>query len=74
MPVEELVVDSATDTSNGSTRMAQVEKKFVRLRDEWKAQRGHEPSTMKAVLLPVMKKYVLNDKMRRRVKDILGEA
>jgi hypothetical protein len=35
-----------------TTNQASLEMKFLRLRDEWKTQRGHEPSTMKAVLLP----------------------
>src|SRR5437879_6063995 len=29
-----------------------AKKKFLRLRDEWKSQRGHESSTMKLVLFP----------------------
>ena len=36
----------------------QVGKKFTRLRDEWKAQRGHEPSTMKVVMLPAYQKII----------------
>ena len=35
-----------------------IEKKFIRLRDEWKRQRGHEPSTMKVVLLPAYQSII----------------
>ena len=35
-----------------------AEKKFNRLRDEWKAKRGHEPSTMKIILIPAFQKII----------------
>ena len=35
-----------------------AEKKFNRLRDEWKAKRGHEPSTMKLILIPAYQKII----------------
>jgi hypothetical protein len=48
----------AIDERNGKDRAVQIERKFMRLRDEWKAQRGHEPSTMKSVLLPAYQKII----------------
>jgi hypothetical protein len=48
----------AIDELNGKARAAQIEKKFIRLRDEWKTQRGHESSTMKSVLLPAYQKII----------------
>ncbi len=35
-----------------------LEKKFARLRDEWKSQKRHEPSTMKTVMLPAYQKII----------------
>ena len=35
-----------------------VEKKFLRLRDEWKSKRGHEPSTMKVMMLPAYQQII----------------
>jgi hypothetical protein len=60
MSVDQLESDLGVDASeqNGKARAALIEKKFVRLRDEWKGQRGHEPSTMKAVLLPAYQKII----------------
>ncbi len=49
---------AGTVEQNGKTRSAEIEKKFLRLCDEWKAQRGHEPSTMKSVLLPPYQKII----------------
>jgi hypothetical protein len=37
---------------------AEVVKKFLRLKDEWQHQRGHEPSTMKVVMLPAYQHIV----------------
>lgn len=34
------------------TVTAEIEAKFIRLRDEWRAQRAHESSTSRMVLLP----------------------
>jgi hypothetical protein len=48
---------SAIEELNGTARVA-PEKRFIRLRDEWKTQRGHEPSTMKAVMLPAYQKII----------------
>lgn len=47
----------ATEGLNGMARAAQ-EEKFIRLRDEWKTQRRHEPSTMKLVMLPAYQKII----------------
>src|SRR6266849_3736082 len=49
---------AATEERDGQAQAAQIAGKFFRLRDEWKAQRGHEPSTMKAVLLPTYQKII----------------
>jgi hypothetical protein len=38
--------------------VVRAKKKFVRLRDEWKSQRGHESSTMKLVLFPAYQKII----------------
>ena len=35
-----------------------AENKFIRLRDEWKGQRRHEPSTPKVVLIPAYQKII----------------
>src|SRR6266700_1300154 len=35
-----------------------AEQKFIRVRDAWKTQRGHEPSTMKAVMLPAYQQII----------------
>jgi hypothetical protein len=35
-----------------------LEEKFTRLKNEWKKQRGHEPSTMKVVMLPAYQKII----------------
>ena len=35
-----------------------LQDKFNRLRDEWKAMRGHESSTMKIVLIPAYQKII----------------
>lgn len=35
-----------------------IERKFIRLRDEWKSQARHEPSTMKIVMLPAYQKII----------------
>jgi hypothetical protein len=35
-----------------------VQKKFFRLRDEWKVQRRHESSTMKMVMLPAYQNII----------------
>jgi len=35
-----------------------VEQKFIRLRDEWKAQRGHESSTMKVLMIPAYQQII----------------
>lgn len=60
MPPNQLESNLAVDAveQNGKPRPGQLEKKFIRLRDEWKTQRGHEPSTMKAVLLPAYQKII----------------
>src|SRR5258708_6200663 len=58
MSVNQLESDLAVDGCNGNTRIAEIEGKFIRLRDEWKAQRGHEPSTMKLVMLPAYQKII----------------
>ena len=61
MPIDQLELDAgaaAINERNGKARAAHIEKKFIRLRDEWKAQRGHEPSTMKCVLLPAYQKII----------------
>jgi hypothetical protein len=46
------------DRESLGTDSTQHTRKFIRLRDEWKAQRGHEPSTMKTVLLPAYQKII----------------
>jgi len=48
---------AAIEELNGMAQAAQ-EKKFIRLRDDWKAQRRHEPSTMKLVMLPAYQKII----------------
>jgi hypothetical protein len=48
---------NAIEGLNGTARVVQ-EGRFVRLRDEWKTQRGHEPSTMKTVMLPAYQKII----------------
>src|SRR5579863_5639962 len=35
-----------------------AEKKFLKLRDEWKLRRGHEPSTAKIILIPAYQKII----------------
>jgi hypothetical protein len=51
--------DSAVrDRESLATDSSQLTRKFIRLRDEWKAQRGHEASTMKTVLLPAYQKII----------------
>ena len=35
-----------------------AEKKFLKLRDEWKSRRGHEPSTTKIILIPAYQKII----------------
>jgi hypothetical protein len=59
MPVNQVESGPRVDDGlpNGRARSV-VEDKFLRLRDEWKAQRGHEPSTTKAVLLPAYQKII----------------
>ncbi len=42
----------------GTPVPAWVEHKFTRLRDEWKAQRRHESSTQRLVLLPAYQKII----------------
>lgn len=37
---------------------AMVEAKFNRLRDQWKLERGHEPSTAKIILMPAYQKII----------------
>lgn len=49
---------SGTAVNGAEPEIAEVEKKFIRLRDEWKMQRSHEPSTMKAVLLPAYQRII----------------
>jgi hypothetical protein len=60
MSVHQIESDLGADAieQNGKAQTAEVEKKFIRLRDEWKAERGHEPSTMKTVLLPAYQKII----------------
>src|SRR5438128_5939257 len=58
MPVEQIGLDPAADLSNGKAAGAQLLRKFNRLRDSWKAQRGHESSTMKSVLLPAYQNII----------------
>jgi hypothetical protein len=59
MAVHEIDADVGAKTvSPNGLLQANLEKKFLRLRDEWKAQRGHEPSTMKTVLLPAYQKII----------------
>jgi hypothetical protein len=49
---------SAKPVNSVDPEIAEIETKFIRLRDEWKMQRGHEPSTMKAVLLPAYQRII----------------
>jgi hypothetical protein len=61
MPLDKVRLDlgeEAIEESVDPARAAWVEKKFFRLRDEWKAQRGHESSTMKTVMLPAYQKII----------------
>lgn len=46
------IVEDMPNRVNGLAHALDTEQKFRRLCDEWKTQRRHEPSTMKAVLLP----------------------
>ena len=48
MPVKQLKSDPDEDT----IAFAKIEEKFVRLRDEWKSQRGPSSSTVKLVMHP----------------------
>lgn len=54
----ELELGTASVERNGKAPAVDIEKKFVGLRDEWKSQRRHEPSTMKSVLLPAYQKII----------------
>jgi hypothetical protein len=61
MPLNEVRLDLGEESVEelvDSGRAAWAEKKFFRLRDEWKAQRGHESSTMKTVMLPAYQKII----------------
>lgn len=49
---------AAPYAAGGDAQRAQIEAKFIRLRGEWKAQRRHEPSTMKTVMLPAYQKII----------------
>jgi hypothetical protein len=55
---EEKRLGSGNAVNGAGSKIAEIEKKFIRLRDEWKSQRGHEPSTMKAVLLPAYQRII----------------
>ena|SRR5579862_7275373 len=54
--------EAAVEELNGSVHAVdlhlEVEKRFVRLRDEWKVQRRHESSTLKVVLLPAYQQII----------------
>src|SRR5437868_618949 len=52
-PVERPMTPARTADS-----IEQLEKKLLKLRDEWKAQRGHEPSTKKLVLYPAYQQII----------------
>jgi hypothetical protein len=55
----EPVIDELVATGLEAERIYESpEEKFNRLRDEWKKQRGHEPSTIKAILLPPYQKII----------------
>jgi hypothetical protein len=49
--------DMATTTAHPGLKDA-AEKKFNKLRDEWKTKRGHEPSTTKIILIPAYQKII----------------
>ena len=44
--------------SVASSGRSVAERKFIKLRDEWKTQRGHEPSTAKIILIPAYQKII----------------
>ena len=64
MPTGQITFDPPTGSSSrnvesgGEAALDQVETKFIKLRDEWKNQRGHEPSTMKLVMLPAYQQII----------------
>lgn len=47
-----------TANSDTEDQMRIAEKKFNRLKDEWKAKRGHESSTVKIIMIPAYQKII----------------
>jgi hypothetical protein len=51
-------VADASKSNGAAPNQDAVERKFIRLRDEWKAQRGHESSTARLAMHPAYQKII----------------
>lgn len=58
MSIEVTEAQRPTALANGAAVSDDVTKKFIRLRDEWKAQRGPESSTTRLVMHPAYQKII----------------
>jgi hypothetical protein len=58
MPANQGKIDLLPGAIDDVSEMARLQRKFIRLRDEWKSSRGHEPSTLKVVTLPAYQKII----------------
>jgi hypothetical protein len=62
MPEDQVRLDQGEGAIDGLIGRAPapngVAKKFIRLRDEWKSQRGHESSTTRQVMHPSYQKII----------------
>jgi hypothetical protein len=57
MPVDQLKLDSA-HAANGDATFARNEKRFIRLRDEWKQKRGPDSSAARLAMHPAYLKII----------------
>jgi hypothetical protein len=58
MPEDQVEVPLDTNAHERVADLAPIEKKFLRLRDEWKSARGHHSDTESLVLHPAYQKII----------------